>query len=795
MIGLAFARRLASFQVALARDLGLPPPRAAAEIEAHLIRFPTNCTDDGGAGRCERNDPNASWVSFGNATVTTSDDFSLYPAWPTEYVSIGSDEALRRTARRTIQTYVSPAEFVSKRPVLTFPAAVRAGFSATDPDESAGLSPEVVMAGLKAWLGNTEHKNGVMQDRDDGRVEDCGVMRAVNEMLLQAPNDGSFIELFPFFPANESASFTTLRAKGGWLVTASKAAATVAELAGGGSGVVSGVEVTATVDGTARLVDPWAASSQLAAVACTPAPAAPAVSRVSAGGRSGLLGWAMKAGQTCSVRRSPESLKSDDSDTDALPRPTPQQLQWQSMEIGALVHFQMFTFDNNTYSADPSLFQPAKLDIDQWVQSFVDLGVKEAVLTVKHGSGFTLYPSNATMPDGHRYNYSTAYSSWRDGHGDVVAEFIKACNKRGIGVGYYYSIGANQFAVSHGWSPKQLEEVEKQQLRELFATAPYDNRAGGNKGLTEIWFDGGFNTAMKPFLTQLLAGSQPQAIVYNGCIDNDKCLPHEAHPGCSSAQHNISDCVTRNSVKWIGNENAKVATEFKHIPDEDWSTGWSGGGAPPEGSRPEARATLFQPTEIDYTLQNEDRWGYDGSVGNHNLTTLQEVYHVSVGRNGFLMMDFGPDKDGLIAPDQVAAYRRFGDWIRSCYGSAVAATLGTVARNGTLHLRIPQNGSRVDRVMMREDQTMGQIIRGYDVEAQSAAGSWTRVASGLSIGNKRIDVIGQGLYAARALRLRVTALAPGLAAAKLTHFGAYAECSDGGAGLRPFSHIHFTGTG
>ena len=74
------------------------------------------------------------------------------------------------------------------------------------------------------------------------------------------------------------------------------------------------------------------------------------------------------------------------------------------MEIGALVHFQMFTFDNNTYSADPSLFQPAKLDIDQWVQTFVDLGVKEAVLTVKHGSGFTLYPSNATMPDGRRYN-------------------------------------------------------------------------------------------------------------------------------------------------------------------------------------------------------------------------------------------------------------------------------------------------------------------------------------------------------------------------------------------------------
>ena len=90
---------------------------------------------------------------------------------------------------------------------------------------------------------------------------------------------------------------------------------------------------------------------------------------------------------------------------------------------------------------------------------------------------------------------------------------------------------------------------------------------------------GGYEKAMKPFLTELLADSQPQAVVYNGCAVNDKCLPHETHPHCSTAQHNISDCVTRNSVKWIGNEAADVFTEFKHTPDEDWSTGWSHGGA------------------------------------------------------------------------------------------------------------------------------------------------------------------------------------------------------------------------
>ena len=33
------------------------------------------------------------------------------------------------------------------------------------------------------------------------------------------------------------------------------------------------------------------------------------------------------------------------------------------------------------------------------------MGAKEAVLVAKHGCGFALWPSNATEPDGSRYNY------------------------------------------------------------------------------------------------------------------------------------------------------------------------------------------------------------------------------------------------------------------------------------------------------------------------------------------------------------------------------------------------------
>ena len=35
-----------------------------------------------------------------------------------------------------------------------------------------------------------------------------------------------------------------------------------------------------------------------------------------------------------------------------------------------------------------------------------------------------------------------------------------------------------------------------------------------------------------------------------------------------------------------------------------------------------------------------------------SLAELLDVYHGTVGRNAFLMMDFAPNRDGLIAPDQ-----------------------------------------------------------------------------------------------------------------------------------------------
>lgn len=103
-----------------------------------------------------------------------------------------------------------------------------------------------------------------------------------------------------------------------------------------------------------------------------------------------------------------------------------------------------------------------------------------------HG-GFRLWPSKATVPGGGRYNYSVAYTTWRNGAGDVLSDFLKSCNDRGVGTGFYYSLASNAFAKKMGWSADELIAIEKQQIQELWGPT-YGNHANG--GHSELWFDG-----------------------------------------------------------------------------------------------------------------------------------------------------------------------------------------------------------------------------------------------------------------------------------------------------------------
>ena len=79
-----------------------------------------------------------------------------------------------------------------------------------------------------------------------GGIETIGATQSVNDMLMQSWRD--VIELFPLVPDGSSAAFGSLRAVGGFLVSAAREA----------DGVISApVRVTSTVGGNVTVLAPW----------------------------------------------------------------------------------------------------------------------------------------------------------------------------------------------------------------------------------------------------------------------------------------------------------------------------------------------------------------------------------------------------------------------------------------------------------------------------------------------------------------------------------------------------------
>lgn len=144
----------------------------------------------------------------------------------------------------------------------------------------------------------------------------------------------------------------------------------------------------------------------------------------------------------------------------------------------------------------------------------------------------------------------------------------------------------------------------------------------------------------------------------------------------------------------------------------------------------------------------------------------------SVGRNTVMELDFAIDRRGQVDASHAALYKQFGDWIRQCYGSPLAA--GELDGNGGTVLEIEAKAP-VDRVVLQEDQRDGQLVLEYQVTLVREGGQSSIFSKGRAVGNKKID-LGSG-SATGVLRLEVLRTALNLPP-KL-HFSAFAPCASG----------------
>ena len=107
--------------------------------------------------------------------------------------------------------------------------------------------------------------------------------------------------------------------------------------------------------------------------------------------------------------------------------------------------------------ASPAIFNPTKLNCEQWAQAAKSANMSYGCLTTKHHSGFCIWNTKTT-------DYNVMNSPLKR---DVVKEYTDAFRAKGLKVMLYYSILDMHHKLWSGCITKQHIQMIKAQLREL----------------------------------------------------------------------------------------------------------------------------------------------------------------------------------------------------------------------------------------------------------------------------------------------------------------------------------------
>lgn len=396
--------------------------------------------------------------------------------------------------------------------------------------------------------------------------------------------------------------------------------------------------------------------------------------------------------------------------TPPRPSPSPSQLAWQREELALFLHFGVNTFTDREWGdgrENPSIFSPPALDARQWARAARHAGARALILTAKHHDGFCLWPTRTT-------GHSVAASPWRSGQGDVVREFVNACHAEGLKAGLYLSPWDRNNPV-YGDSPK-YNDLYCDQLTELLT------RYGP---ITEVWFDGangeGPNGKRQvydwPRFFGLVRQLQPNAVMFS-----------DAGP----------------DVRWCGNEKGTAG-------DPNWSTvnpasvpfpGADGPGIIAALQHGDRDGTVWRPAEVDVSIR--PGWFYHPAEDERVRTVdnLESLYFSSVGRNGKLLLNVPPTRDGLLHSTDVARLALFRARLNSLFERDLARdarrAYSVIAPTGAeLEVDLGRTVT-VAVARLEEDITRGQNVARYTLYG-AADGDWQVLSRGSTIGYAKLD--------------------------------------------------------
>lgn len=316
------------------------------------------------------------------------------------------------------------------------------------------------------------------------------------------------------------------------------------------------------------------------------------------------------------------------------PVPHPRQLKWMETEFYAFFHYGMNTFTGIEWGngdEDESRYAPtSKPNPRQWLESVKAAGMKGGIAVVKHHDGFCLWPTETTT-------HNITQSSAEFASTNIAEEFAKAAQDLGMKYGFYVSPWDRNSEYYGDGTNRYVELVFKKQCEELTAY-------GADQ--FEMWFDG--------------ANGGSGWYGGNGGSRNIDADTYYDIPNLRDWVHKkMPDCVmwgVGGEARWIGNE-AGWAGE----------TCWSYG----DGTSGDPNAWKWFHGESDAKATNRG-WFYHDGESPHSADRVWQYYMETVGRNATLILNYPPNKAGVLPDADVNVLKQFGKMLEQRLGTDLA---------------------------------------------------------------------------------------------------------------------------
>lgn len=246
-------------------------------------------------------------------------------------------------------------------------------------------------------------------------------------------------------------------------------------------------------------------------------------------------------------------------------------------------------------------FNPERFDADSWVALAQEAGMKYMVLTTRHHDGFCLFDSQVS-------DFTAPRTAAKR---DFVREYVDACRRAGMRIGFYYSLldwrfpGYFEGPAKNPESFNAMVEQYHAQVRELMT----------NYGKIDVlWYDGGWIPGIdrgdiakywrSAELNAWVRSVQPDILINNRSgIEEDLDTP-EQHVTASQPGRGWESCMTiGDSCGWgyiRNNPNRKSVTQLiQHLV---------------EAARGEGNYLLNMGPKADGTIPAETPSGFERSV-------------------------------------------------------------------------------------------------------------------------------------------------------------------------------------